>query len=67
MKILREIFSPLIAVMAAFIVGGIIILLIVLMAAIGPLAIWLTIWMNRIAFGKYLDKLKRNIEDLENL
>ncbi len=46
---------------------GIIILLLVLMAIVGPLGIWLTIWMNRVAFGKYLDKLKRNIEDLENL
>lgn len=31
----------------------------------GPPAVWLTIWMNKYAFGKYLDQLKKNIDALE--
>jgi hypothetical protein len=31
----------------------------------GPPAVWLTIWMNKYAFGKSLDQLKKNIEALE--
>jgi hypothetical protein len=32
---------------------------------VAPFAIWLTVWMNKYAFGKYLDKLRKNIAALE--
>jgi hypothetical protein len=32
---------------------------------VAPPAVWLTVWMNRYAFGKYLDKLQKNIDSLE--
>lgn len=42
-------------------------ILLLLMAIIGPLGVWWSIWMNRIAFGRYLDQLKSNIKALEEL
>lgn len=46
-----------------FVIG----VLLLLMAIIGPLGVWMTIWMNRITFGKYLDKLQSNIKALEEM
>ncbi|MTI41454.1 hypothetical protein [Fulvivirga lutimaris] len=33
---------------------------------LAPLCHWLAKWMNRMAFGKYLDQLEKNIEELKN-
>ena len=37
----------------------------VLAALVAPFGAWLTRWLNRIAFGKYLDHLKENLKQLE--
>jgi hypothetical protein len=36
-----------------------------LMYVIGPIAVWLSVWMNQIAFGKFLNHLQKNIDSLE--
>ena len=41
--------------------------LLVLVAIFAPLAIWGSIWMNKVAFGKALEKLRRNIKALEEM
>jgi hypothetical protein len=43
------------------------IVLAVLTAGFAPLAIWGSMWMNRVAFGKALDGLRRNIQALEEI
>ncbi len=43
------------------------IVLAVLTAIFAPLAIWGSVWMNRVAFGKALDGLRRNIQALEEI
>lgn len=40
--------------------------MIVTLIIIVPLSYWLAKWMNRKAFGKYLDQLGENIKDLKN-
>ncbi|MEM0997043.1 MAG: hypothetical protein AAGN35_08190 [Bacteroidota bacterium] len=47
--------------------GKILLLLIGVIAVISPLAIWLSKWMNRLAFQKYLDQLAENIRALKEL
>ncbi|MEM6270303.1 MAG: hypothetical protein AAF998_12750 [Bacteroidota bacterium] len=47
--------------------GKILLLLIGVIAVISPLAIWLSKWMNRLAFQKYLDQLAENIRALKDL
>lgn len=44
---------------------GMLIVLGVVTVVVAPFAIWLTVWMNKYAFGKYLDKLQKNIAALE--
>ena len=46
---------------------GLSMLLLLLMATVGPLTIWLSIWMNKVAFGKTLQRLRQNIASLEAL
>jgi cytochrome bd-type quinol oxidase subunit 2 len=41
--------------------------LLVLVVILAPLAIWGSIWMNRVAFGKSLENLRRNIKALEEM
>lgn len=36
-------------------------------AAFAPLGIWMTKWMNRYTFGKYLDQLSANIQAMEEI
>ncbi len=43
------------------------VILAVLTAIFAPLAIWGSMWMNRVAFGKALDGLRRNIQALEEI
>jgi hypothetical protein len=44
-----------------------VVILLVLTAIFAPLAIWGSIWMNKVAFGKSLDGLRRNIQALEEI
>jgi hypothetical protein len=41
--------------------------LLIVTVLFAPLAIWGSIWMNRVAFGKALDGLRRNIVALEEM
>jgi hypothetical protein len=41
--------------------------LLVLTVIFAPLAIWGSMWMNRVAFGGALDGLRRNIQPLEEI
>ncbi len=43
------------------------VVLAVVTVIIAPLAIWGSMWMNRVAFGKALDGLRRNIQALEEI
>ncbi|MBL0019934.1 MAG: hypothetical protein IPP17_26785 [Bacteroidetes bacterium] len=43
------------------------IVLAVLTAVFAPLAIWGSMWMNRVAFGKALDGLWSNIQAFEEI
>ncbi len=40
-------------------------LMLVTIITFAPLGAWLTRWMNRVAFGKYLDYLQENLKHLE--
>lgn len=42
------------------------IIMVVVLLVIVPLAYWLAKWMNKVAFGKHLNKLKENIEELKS-
>ncbi len=41
------------------------VILVIVVAILVPLSHWLAKWMNRKAFGQYLDKLQLNIEQLQ--
>lgn len=41
--------------------------LVIAMIVITPLSDWFARWLNKVAFGKYLNQLKKNIDELDNL
>ena len=43
------------------------IVLAVLTAIFAPMAIWGSMWMNRVSFGKAQDGSRRNIQALEEI
>jgi uncharacterized membrane protein len=42
------------------------IILVVVIVVLVPLGYWLAKWMNKVAFGNHLNKLKENIEELKS-